>query len=147
VYVPASDVTRDVVHAIKLARTMADDVRVVHVTGDLAAGEAVRERFARQLPDIPVILVESPYRELLRPLIRFLEERAVHAGDDVVIVLLPTYVPARPWERLLHHGNGPAVRDALLGLRNVLVVEVPYRRPDDRVPAPSVATGGATLAG
>ena len=64
-----------------------------------------------------------------------------------MIVLLPTYVPAKPWERLLHHGNGAAVRDALLGLRNVLVVEVPYRRPDRHMPAPSVAAGDATLAG
>jgi hypothetical protein len=56
-------------------------------------------------------------------------------------------VPAKPWERLFHHGNGPAVQDALLGLRNVLVVEVPYRRPDPVLPAPSIASQGATLAG
>jgi hypothetical protein len=147
VYVPASDVTRDVVHAIKLARTMADDVHAVHVTDDRAAGEAFRERFQRQLPSVPVVLVESPYRELVRPLIRFLEERAAEAGDDVIVVLLPTYLPARPWERLLHHGNGPAIRDALLGLPNVLIAEVPYRRPDADPPAALAPRADATLGG
>ena len=147
VYVPASDVTRDVVHAIKLARTMADDVHAIHVTDDRAAGAAFRERFTRQLPSVPLVLVESPYRELVRPLIRFLEERAAEAGDDVIVVLLPAYLPARPWERLLHHGNGPAIRDALLGLPNVLVAEVPYRRPDADAPTSRMPQADATLGG
>jgi amino acid transporter len=129
VYVPVSDITRDVVQALKFARTMADDVRAVHVTDDVAAGEALRERFARQLPAVPLVIVESPYRELVRPLIRFLEERVAEAGDDMIVVLLPEYVPARRWERLVNHGNGDAIKTALLGLRNVLVAEVPYRRP------------------
>jgi hypothetical protein len=128
VYVPVSDITRDVVNALKFARTMAEDVQAVHVTDDLVHAEALRDRFAQQLPTIPLVIVESPYRELIRPLIRFLEERAAEAGDDVVVVLLPAYVPRRWWERLLDHGNGRPIRSALLGLRNVLVAEVPYRR-------------------
>jgi amino acid transporter len=128
VYVPVSDITRDVVNALKFARTMAEDVQAVHVTDDAANADGLRERFAQQLPAIPLVIVESPYRELVRPLIRFLEERAAEAGDDVVVVLLPEYVPRRWWERLLHHGNGRPIRSGLLGLRNVLVAEVPYRR-------------------
>ncbi len=41
------------------------------MTDDRAAGAAFRERFTRQLPSVPLVLVESPYRELVRPLIRF----------------------------------------------------------------------------
>ncbi len=129
VYVPVSDITRDVVHALKLARTMSRDVQAIHVTDDPVRAEALRLRFAEQLPGVPLIVVESPYRELVRPLIRFLEERAAQTADEVVVVLIPEYVPVRWWERVLYHGNGRPIRNALLGVRNVLVADVPYRRP------------------
>ena len=129
VYVPVHDITRDVVHAIKLARTMSRNVQAVHVTDDPERAEALRLKFADQLPGVPLVVLESPYRELVRPLIRFFEERAAQSTDEVVVVQLPEYVPGRWWERVLYHGNRRPIRNALLGLRNVLVAEVPYRRP------------------
>jgi amino acid transporter len=128
VYVPVSDVTRDVVTAIRFGRTMADDVIAVHVTDDAAAAEPIRERFARQLPGVPLVIVESPYRSLVRPLVRFLEDAASRDGDDVLVVLLPEYVPRHWWERYLYNENGRRIRGALLGRENILVAEVPYRR-------------------
>ena len=76
VMVPAADVTRDVVQAIRFARTMSDDVTAVHVTDDLEAGERIRARFERQLPGVPLVIVESPFRSLVQPLVRFLEDAA-----------------------------------------------------------------------
>ncbi len=129
VFVPIADVTRDVVHALTFARTMADDVTAVHVTDDAARGAALRERFERQVPDIPLVIVESPYRSLVRPLVRYLEEAVKASGDRQVIVLLPEYA-ARHWlERFLYNDNGRRIREALLGREHVLVAEVPYRRP------------------
>ena len=128
VMVPASDVTRDVVQAIRFARTMSDDVTAVHVTDDLEAGERIRRRFERQLPGVPLIIVESPYRSLVRPLVRFLEDAAEHHAEDVVVVLLPEYVPRHWWERFLYNENGQRIERALLGHANILVAEVPYRR-------------------
>src|SRR4051794_16778507 len=106
VIVPASDVTRDVVQAIRFGHTMSDDVSAVHVTDDLAAGERIRDRFARQLPGVPLVIVESPYRSLVRPLVRYLEHTAERSSGDFVIVLLPEYVPRHWWERLLYNENG-----------------------------------------
>jgi len=128
VIVPAADVTRDVVQAIRFGRTMSDDVTAVHVTDDLEAGERIRERFERQLPGVPLVVVESPYRSLVRPLVRFLEETASDSGDDVVVVLLPEYVPRHWWERFLYNENGQRIQHALLGRSNILVAEVPFRR-------------------
>jgi len=128
VMVPAADVTRDVVQAIRFARTMSDDVTAVHVTDDLEAGERIRARFERQLPGVPVVIVESPYRSLVRPLVRFLEDAALQHADDVVVVLLPEYVPRHWWERFLYNENGQRIQKGLLGHANILVAEVPYRR-------------------
>ncbi len=101
VIVPVADVTRDVVHALTFARTMSSDVTAVHVTDDAARAASLRERFERQIPGIPL----------------------------VIVVLLPVYAPRNPIERLLYNDNGRRIREALLGRDHVLVADVPYRRP------------------
>jgi amino acid transporter len=128
VIVPVSEITRDVVQAIKFGLTMSDHVLAVHVTDDVEQAEELRARFARQLPGIPLTIVESPYRALLRPLVRFLEFTADQSPDDVVVVLLPEYVSRHWWERILYNQNTRRIRADLLGRRNLLVAEVPYRR-------------------
>jgi amino acid transporter len=112
VIVPASDVTRD----------------VVHVTDDLDAGERLRARFERQLPGVPLVIVESPYRSLVPPLVRFLEDAAQQRPEEVVVVLMPEYVPHHWWERFLYNENGRRIETALPGRSNILVAGVPYRR-------------------
>jgi hypothetical protein len=128
VIVPVADVSRDVVHALTFARTMSDDIAAVHVTEDADRGKALRARFERQIPGIPLVLVESPYRELIRPLVRYLQDAARSAGDDVVIVLLPEYLPRNRFEQFLYNDNARRIREAIIGLPNLLVAEVPYRR-------------------
>jgi amino acid transporter len=128
VIVPVADVTRDVVQALTFARTMADDVTAVHVTDDAERARDLRARFKRQLPGVPLVIVESPYRSLVKPLVRYLEDAVAASGDDVLIVLLPEYVPRNRLEQFLYNDNGRRIREALLGRPNVLVAEVPYRR-------------------
>jgi hypothetical protein len=124
------------VTAIRFGRTMACDVTAVHVTDDAESAAAIRERFARQLPDVPLVIVESPYRSLVRPLVRYFEDLAERDGDDVLVVLLPEYVPRHWWERFLYNENGRRIREALLGRENILVAEVPFRRD---LPEPAAA--------
>ncbi len=128
VIVPVPEVTRDVVQAIKFGRTMSNDVTAVHVTDDMDRADELRERFERQVPGIPFVIVESPYRQLVRPLIRYLEYIAHQAEDEIVVVLLPEYVPRHWWEKYLYNENARRIREALLGRRNILVADVPYRR-------------------
>ena len=86
-------------------------------------------RFERQLPGVPLVIVESPFRSLVRPLVRFLEDAAEQRGDDVVVVLLPEYVPRHWWERFLYNENGRRIeRGAARAAPNILVAEVPFRR-------------------
>jgi amino acid transporter len=128
VIVPVPEITRDVVQALKFARTMSDDVSAVHVTDDLGAGAALRDRFHDQLPGVPFVIVESPYRQLVRPFVRYLEEAAGRAADDVLVVVLPEYVARHWWERFLYNENARRIQAALLGRPNILVAQVPYRR-------------------
>jgi hypothetical protein len=128
VIVPVQELTRDVVNALKFARTMSDDVAAVHVTDDLVEGASLRARFRKQLPGVPFVIVESPYRQLVRPFVRYLEDAAARATDDVLVVLLPEYVARHWWERFLYNENTRRLQAALLGRSNILVAQVPYRR-------------------
>jgi amino acid transporter len=128
VIVPVPEITRDVVQALKFGRTMSDQVTAVHVTDDLDEGEELRERFERQIPGIPFVIVESPFRQLVLPLIHYLEYTAGQAEADIIVVLLPEYVARHWWERFLYNQNGQRIRDELLGHRNILVADVPFRR-------------------
>jgi amino acid transporter len=128
VIIPVPEVTRDVIQAVNFGRTMSNDVTAVHVTDDLEGAEELRERFRRQVPGAGFVIVESPYRQLVQPLIRYLEYAAERSEDDIVIVLLPEYVPRHWWERLLYNENAHRIRAALLGRPNILVADVPFRR-------------------
>jgi amino acid transporter len=128
VLIPASGVTRDVVQAVTFGRTMSDDVSAIHVTDDLDRAADIRRRFARQMPGLPLVVVESPFRSLVRPLVRYLEDAAAARADDVVIVLLPEYVPRHWWERYLYNDNARRIERALLGRAGILVAVVPFRR-------------------
>jgi amino acid transporter len=127
-YVPMTDLRRDVVHAIRFGQTMATEVVGLFVTDDPEAGETLRRRMARQLPGVRLVVVESPYRELVSPLVRYLEQAAARSPEDVTVVLLPEYIQRRWWERFLYNSNQHRIRRALLGNKRILVANVPYRR-------------------
>ena len=128
VMVPVPGLTRAVVQAVNFGRSIADDVRAVHVTDDMDEAQQLRERWERQLPGVPLVVVESPYRSLTLPFLAYLDVMAPHAPDLITIVVLPEYVPRHWWDRLLYNQNSNRLRRALLGRPNTVVANVPYRR-------------------
>jgi amino acid transporter len=135
VIVAAPALTRAVVQAIKVAETMADDIDVVHVTPDLEEGEEFRRRAEEQLEGVHVVIVESPYRSLVKPFVRFLEVAQAEYPDRVTIVLIPEYLARHWWERILYNQNMHRIRQALVGRRDIVVLDVPYRREEPAVEA------------
>jgi amino acid transporter len=127
VVIPVADVQWDVIQAVRFGRSMSDDITAVHVTDDVAAGERIRERFERQLPGIRFVIVESPYRNLVDPLIRYLEVTAEQDPNSVTVVLLPERVSRHWWEKLLFNQNVHRIREALTGRSDILVADVPFR--------------------
>ncbi|MFI5261360.1 MAG: APC family permease [Candidatus Limnocylindrales bacterium] len=128
VVVAAPSFTRAVVQAIRVGLTMASDVDVVHVTADLQEGERFRERVERQVPNAVVVTVESPYRSLVNPFVRYLQVSQEEHPTGVTVVLIPEYVPRHWWERFLYNQNSHRIRNALVGRQDIVVLDVPYRR-------------------
>ena len=125
VVVPVPGLTRAVVQAIAFGRTLSSDVRAVFVTDDVGEGERLRARFQRQLPGVPLVIVESPYRQLVRPLVTYLDVME-HDPDTVTIVVVPEFVLRHWWERILHNRTAERLRRALIGRPDTVVALVPY---------------------
>ncbi|MGA3056416.1 MAG: APC family permease [Candidatus Limnocylindrales bacterium] len=128
VVVAAQAMSRAVVQAVKVGETMGEEVQVVHVTIDPIEGERFRERLERQLPGVRVVLVESPYRALVRPFVRYLEVSQAEDPGRVTVVLLPEHLPRHWWDRMLYNQNVHRIRAALVGRKEFVVLDSPYRR-------------------
>ncbi len=128
VVVAAQAMSRAVVQAVKVGETMGEEVQLVHVTLDPAEGERFRERVERQMPGVRVVLVESPYRALVRPFVRYLEVSQAEDPNRVTIVLLPEHLPRHWWDRILYNQNVHRIRAALVGRKDFVVLDTPYRR-------------------
>jgi amino acid transporter len=132
VVVPVNGINRAVIQAVNFGRTLADDVRAVYVTEDAEEGEALRERWERQLPDVPLVIVESPYRAVVSPVIAYLDVLDQAWPPDreapVTIVVLPEYVARHWWDRILYNQTARRLKSALLGREHTVIADVPYRR-------------------
>jgi len=128
IVVAAPALTRAVIQAVRVAETMSEEVDVVHVSFDMADAEEFKARVERQLPGVHTVVVESPYRSLVRPFIRYLEVSQQEEPDRITIVLLPEHLPAHWWDRILYNSHVHRIRSALVGRHDFVVLDVPYRR-------------------
>ena len=134
VIVPIPGLNRAVVQAINVGRSIDEDVRAVYITADPASAAQVRADFERQVPGVPLVVVESPYRALVGPLLAYLDVLDAAWPPDkespITFVVIPEYVARHWWERILYNQAAKRLRTVLLGRPHTVVVAVPYRRED-----------------
>ena len=139
VVIPISGVNRAVVQALNVARSITTDIRAVYVSDDPARSDAVREQWTQTVPDVPLVLVESPYRALIAPVVAYLDVLDRSWPDErekpITFVLIPEYVARHWWERMLYNQAAKQLRAALLGRPHTVVINVPYRRDEARAQA------------
>ena len=102
--------------AVRYARTIAKELVAVHVDLGLDRADAFREQWQRQLPEIPLVVLESPYRSLIDPVIEFVHAFEIEHRKDrdrFCTVVLPVFVTRHRWENLLHNQSTVALRSAL----------------------------------
>jgi hypothetical protein len=128
VVVPVSTLHRGVINALKYAESIAPgSVIAVHVSLDEEQTEKLRAKWPKWGGNTQLVILDSPYRSLVRPLIRYLDEIDRQWNNDVITVVLPEFVPARWWHNLLHNQTALLIKGALLFRKNRVVTSVPYR--------------------
>jgi hypothetical protein len=132
VIVPIPGLNRAAIQAINVGRSIDDDVRAVYISEDAADALRVRADFERQVPGVPLVVVESPYRALSGPLLAYLDVLDMAWPPDklepITFVVIPEYVARSWWERVLYNQSAKHLRRLLLGRPHTVVVNVPYQR-------------------
>jgi hypothetical protein len=76
---------------------------------------------------VPLVVLNSPYRSLVGPLMDYIEQLQRQGGDDqVVTIVLPEFLPARWWQQILHNQTALLIKGQMLFRKNVVVTDVPY---------------------
>jgi amino acid transporter len=128
VLIIVGDLHRGVVRAVQYAKTLATgaSVRAVFVETDPAKTAKLEEKWARWGLGVPLVILGSPYRSLLRPLIEYLDALQSQGDDHIVTVVIPEFLPSKWWQHILHNQTALLVKGALLFRKNTVVADVPY---------------------
>ncbi len=126
VIVPISGVQRAVVGALDYARTLSPDVRAVYIDVDPASTAKIQKDWDKWGRGVPLVVLPSPFRSLMEPLLEYIEQLDRDHPDDYVTVVLPEFVPARWWHHLFHNQRALLIKGALLFKPNTVVTSVPF---------------------
>jgi hypothetical protein len=126
VILPISGVHKAAVKALHYAKGLSPDVRAVYVDTDPRSTDEMRQQWATWGEGVPLVVLRSPYRSLMRPLLDYVDEAAQTQPDGFVTVVLPEFIPARFWHNLLHNQRALLIKGALLFKANTIVTSVPF---------------------
>jgi len=126
VLVPVDDINKISLGAISLARELSSVVTAVHLSDDREAAEQFRERWIRAVPDVPLLIVESPYRAFVAPMVALVQRLRESEPHKRISLILPTFATRHWWERLLHNRDVTRLRGALRHRAGVSVVSFTY---------------------
>lgn len=128
VIMPISGVHRGTLAALRYARTLSKDVTVVHVSVDPADANKVRRKWEYWGEGVRLVILESPYRLLMEPLLQYIDQvYAQSQPNEVITVVVPEFVPPRRWQHLLHTQAALTLRLALRSRPGIIVMDVPYQ--------------------
>jgi amino acid transporter len=137
VIVPVAAVNRVARQTLAYARSISPNVTAVHITDDEAEIDQMREAWNILGSDIPLIIIESPYRNLVGPLLSYLDEIDRQRPDDTLTVVLPEFIARHWWEQVLHNQTALRIKAALLFRPGTVVTSVPYHLEQRAAKAPA----------
>ena len=127
--VPVSGIHRGVASALTYALSVSNDVRAVYIAEHPEDGERMEEQWALWDNGVPLVVLESPYRSVVGPLLEYIEQVDKEFENEqgaLVTVVLPEIVPSKWWQNLLHNNTALLVKGALLFRSGKICVSVPY---------------------
>ncbi len=126
--VVVTDIDKPTLRALASARaTRPTFVTAISVAVDEDAATALQRRWDAMALPVALTVLDSPYRELVRPVMNYIARIRRKSPRDLVIVYIPQYIVGRWWEHLLHNQTILRLKSRLLFVPNVVVASVPWR--------------------
>ena len=126
VIVPIGSMNLPALQGLALARAISPNVTGVHITDDLDEAQELQLKWANEIgANGQLVIIESPYRSLVGPLLAYLDQVRDQHPLDTLMVVLPEFVPSRWWEHLLHNQTAFLLKAALLFRSGIVVADVP----------------------
>ncbi len=133
VVLPVSSVHRGMVDAVNFARAISDQVTAVFIDIDPGPDEEeLRRRWNGWFPDIEFVVIPSPYRSLVEPLLSYLDQTdSDHNDGQQAVLILPELIPGSSWHEILHNQSAGGIKKALLYKRRQsglsrIIIDIPY---------------------
>lgn len=128
VIVPISGVHKGTLAALRYARMLSDDVTAVHVSMEPEDTERVQKKWAKWGRGTRLVMVDSPYRLFLEPILNYIEEiLSNRQPNETITIVVPHFVPEKKMHNALHMQTAELLRRELLETPGVVITEVPYQ--------------------
>jgi amino acid transporter len=128
VIVPISNVHQGTLAALRYARTLSDDITAVHISLELSDTEKIRKRWETWGRGTRLVIVDSPYRLFLEPLLAYIDEiLSSRQANETITIVVPHFVPGHNIYKALHMQTAEMLRRELLSTPGVIITEVPYQ--------------------
>lgn len=127
VIMPISGIHQGTLEALRYAKLLSDDVTAVHISMDLEESEAIQKKWKAWGEGTRLIILDSPYRLLIEPLLEYIEQIIEkRQPNETVTVVVPQFIPSMGWHNALHMRTADYLRQELLSKHGVVVTDVPY---------------------
>jgi amino acid transporter len=136
VLIPISGVHRGTVDALRYANSLSDDITAVYVSLDAEEADKVRRKWGLWGNGVRLVVLDSPYRLLLEPLLDYIKKiAALRQPNETLTIVVPQFVPRKWWHQLLHAQTAVLLRLALVNYSGIVITNVPYRLGNGRTVA------------
>lgn len=126
VIVPISGIHRGVIDALRYAMSISNDVRACYVELDSAATERIQVEWKKWAREIPFVVLKSPYRSVITPLLEYLDDVEETTQGEMITVIIPEFVTSKWRHQILHNQTAFLIRTALLFRKGKVVTSVRY---------------------
>jgi amino acid transporter len=126
VLVLVGDLHRGVITALQYAMTLSPSPKAVFVEIDPERTRKLEEKWGKWGMGVPLIVLSSPYRSLLGPLLDYVDTLQRLGPNHMVTLVLPEFLPARWWQQILHNQTALLIKGTFLFRKNVVITDVPH---------------------
>jgi amino acid transporter len=130
VIMPVSGVHQGTLEALRYARLLSDDVTAIHVSIEPDETAKVQKKWETWGDGVRLVVLDSPYRLFIEPLLEYIEEIAAQRQpSEIITIVVPQFVPSKRWHNLLHTRTANLLQSELLSKPGIVITNVPYQVP------------------